>query len=118
MTNELIDKIKASNTPSAQYIGKYAHLRGSYNYLWDELASVAWLDPSVITKTEVRYMDVNLDHGAGYGDTLTWSEKDKPQREVQPVEVQVDLDTEKFYKLFIQLLSAKTPQADGPSRSQ
>jgi purine nucleosidase len=109
MTNDLIDKIKASNTPSAQYIGRYAHLRGSYNYLWDELASVAWLDPSVITKKEIRYMDVELDRGAGYGDTLTWSEKDKPEREVQPVEVQVDLDTEKFYKLFVDLLSAPTP---------
>jgi inosine-uridine nucleoside N-ribohydrolase len=111
MTNELIDKIKTSNTPSAQYIGKYAHLRGTYNYLWDELASVAWLDPSVITKKEVRYMDVNLDRSAGYGDTLTWSEKDKPQREVQPVEIQVDLDTEKFYKLFVELLSGPTPPA-------
>jgi inosine-uridine nucleoside N-ribohydrolase len=111
MTNELIDKIKTSNTPSAQYIGKYAHLRGTYNYLWDELASVAWLDPSVITKKEVRYMDVNIDRGAGYGDTLTWSEKDKPQREVQPVEIQVDLDTEKFYKLFVELLSGPTPPA-------
>jgi len=111
MTNDLIDRIKASNTPAAQYIGKYAHLRGSYNYLWDELASVAWLDPNVITKNEIRYMDVNLDRGAGYGDTLTWSEKDKPQREVQPVEVQVDLDTEKFYKLFVDLLSSTTPPA-------
>jgi purine nucleosidase len=111
MTNDLIDKIKAGNTPSAQYIGKYAHLHGSYNYLWDELASVAWLDPSVITKKEIRYMDVNLDRGAGCGDTLTWSEKDKPQREVQAVEVQVDLDKERFYKLFMDLLSAPTPQA-------
>jgi purine nucleosidase len=63
----------------------------------------------VITKKEIRYMDVDLDRGAGYGDTLTWSEKDKPQREVQPVEVQVDLDTERFYKLFVELLSAPTP---------
>jgi inosine-uridine nucleoside N-ribohydrolase len=116
MTNNLIDKIRSSSTPSAQYIGKYAHLRGSYNYLWDELASVAWLDPSIITKKEVRYMDVNLDRGAGYGDTLTWSEKDKPQREVQPIEIQVNLDTEKFYKLFVDLLSAPTPPAGIPPK--
>src|SRR5208283_3450966 len=55
LTNELIDKIKTGKTPSAQYIGKYARLRGSYNYLWDELASAAWLDPSLITKKENRY---------------------------------------------------------------
>ena len=109
MSNELIDKIKASNTPSAQYIGRYAHLRGAYNYLWDELASAAWLDPSLITKKEDLFMDVNLDRGYSYGDTLTWSDRDKPKREVESVEVQVDLDTEKFYKLFVELLSAPTP---------
>ncbi|MFZ0685314.1 MAG: nucleoside hydrolase [Terriglobales bacterium] len=111
MTNELIDKVKASNLPVAQYIGKYERLRGSYNYLWDELAAAAWLDPSLITKKENRFLDVDLDRGAGYGDTLTWSDHDKPQRELQSVEVQLDLDTAKFYKLFVELLTAPTPQA-------
>jgi inosine-uridine nucleoside N-ribohydrolase len=110
MTNELVDKIKAGTSPSAQYIGKYARLYGSYNYLWDELTSAAWLDPSLITKKENRYMDVNLDRGPGYGDTLTWSDRDKPKREVQSVEVQVDLDTEKFYKMIVDLLIAATPK--------
>ena len=109
MTNGLIDKIRAGKTPSAEYIGKYARLRGTYNYLWDELTSAAWLEPSVITKKETRYMDVNLDRGAGYGDTLTWSDRDKPKRDVRAVEVQVDLDTEKFYKMFVDLLTAPTP---------
>ncbi len=109
MTNELIDKIKQSNTPAAQYIGKYSRLRGSYNYLWDELAAAAWLDPSLITKKEARYMDVDLDKGANYGNTLTWFDQDKPQRDVRPVEVQFDLDTEKFYRMFVELLSAPTP---------
>jgi purine nucleosidase len=111
MTNELIDRIKASNTPSAQYIGKYEHLRGSYNYLWDELAAAAWLDPSLITKQENRYLDVNLDRGYSWGDTITWTDRDKPKREVQSVEVQLDVDTDRFYKLFVELLSAPTPQA-------
>jgi len=34
MTDELIDKVKAGTSPAAQYIGKYEHLRGPYNYLW------------------------------------------------------------------------------------
>src|SRR5258707_8641991 len=58
MTNELINQIKTANTPSAQYIGTYSHLYGNFNYLWDELASLAWLDPSIITKKETRYLDV------------------------------------------------------------
>ena len=110
MTNELIDKVKAGNSPAAQYIGKYERLYGSYNYLWDELTSAAWLDPTLITKKENRYMDVNLDRGAGYGDTLTWTDQDKPKRDVQSVEVQLDLNTEKFYKMFVDLLTAATPQ--------
>src|SRR5882762_3623328 len=43
MTPELLGRIKAADTPSARYIGKYARLRGEYNYLWDELAAAAWL---------------------------------------------------------------------------
>ncbi len=109
MTNELIAQIKKSGTPSAKYIGDYSHLFGQYNYLWDELAAIAWLDPSVITKKETRYMDVDLDRGAAYGDILSWSDRDRPQIELQPVEIQDDLDTAKFYKMFVDLLSAPTP---------
>lgn len=110
LTSELIGKIKASDSPAARYIGTYARLRGQYNYLWDELAAAAWLDPSLITKKETRYLDVNLDRGAGYGDTLSWMEQDKPKLAGQPSEVQFDLDTQKFYKLFVNLLTAATPK--------
>jgi purine nucleosidase len=110
MTTDLIDRIKASDTPAARYIGQYARVPGEYNYLWDELAAAAWVDPSLITKKETRFMDVNLDRGAGYGDTMTWTDRDKPRLEVQPVEIQVDLDTGKFYKMFVDLLTGPTPQ--------
>jgi hypothetical protein len=43
-----------------------------------ELAAGAWIDPRVITKREIRYMSVDIDRGAGYGNTLTWGEKDRP----------------------------------------
>ena len=55
-------------------------------------------------------MDVDLDRGAGYGNILTWVESDKPKIQVQPVEIQVDLDTEKFYNMFVDLLKAPTPK--------
>ena len=109
MTVELIDRVKAGNSPAARYIGQYTHLHGEYNYLWDELAAAAWLDPSLITKKETRFMDVNLDQGYSYGDTITWADWDKPKIALQPVEVQDDLDTEKFYTMFVDLLTAPTP---------
>jgi purine nucleosidase len=109
LTGDLIDRIKASDTPAAKYVGRYSRLRPKYNYLWDELAAAAWLDPSVITKSETRYMDVDLDHGASYGNILTWSERDKPKIDLQPIEIQDDLDKEKFYNMFVDLLRAPTP---------
>jgi len=110
MTNGLIDKVRAGTTPVAQYIGKYEHLHGPYNYLWDELAAAAWLDPTLITRKESRYMDVNLARGPGYGDTLTWTDLDKPKHDMPSVEVQFDLNADRFYKLFLELLTASTPQ--------
>ena len=109
LTSDLINRIKAGDSPAARYIAKYARLRGNYSYLWDELAAAAWLDPSLITKKETLFMDVDLDRGAGYGNTLSWTERDKPKHEVQPIEVQDDLDFEKFYKMFVDLLTTQTP---------
>lgn len=108
LTTELIDRLKPSDSPAARYVTKFSHLRGNYNYLWDELAAVAWVDPTVITKTETLYMDVDLDRGAGYGDTLTWTEQNKPHVGVRAMEVQDDLNLDKFYKMFVDLLSART----------
>jgi purine nucleosidase len=109
LTQDLINRVKAGSSPAAKYIGKYSRLFGEYNYLWDELAAAAWLDPTIITKKQTRYMDVELDRGAGYGNVLTWTDRDKPKGDFQQVEIQDDLDTDKFYKMFVDLLTAPTP---------
>jgi len=109
-TSELINRIKTGDSLAARYVGKYSRLYGEYNYLWDELTAAAWLDPSLITRKETRLMDVDLGRGANYGNVLTWTNQDKPKIEVQPVEIQMDLDTEKFYKMFVDLLLAPTPK--------
>jgi purine nucleosidase len=79
--------------------------------MWDELAAAAWFDPTLITRRETRYMSIDLDRGAGYGNTLTWSEKDAARLDVKPIEVQVDLDNERFNRMFVKLMTAATPAA-------
>jgi inosine-uridine nucleoside N-ribohydrolase len=74
--------------------------------MWDELAAAAWVDPRLITKSERRYMSVDLDHGAAYGNTLTWTEKYKPEVLTQQVEIQQELDVERFYEMFVALMKA------------
>jgi inosine-uridine nucleoside N-ribohydrolase len=110
MTQELIDRVKAGNSPAAHYVATYSRLHGQYNYLWDELAALAWLDPSLITAKDTRYLDIDLNRGAGYGNTLSWTEQDKPKIVGQPAEIQVDLDAPRFYKMFVDLLTAPTPK--------
>jgi hypothetical protein len=59
-------------------------------------------------------MDVNIDHGAGYGDTLSWPEQGKPSVELQLVHAQMDVDMTKFGQMFVQLMTAPTPKARNP----
>jgi purine nucleosidase len=111
LTPQMIKQIDASGTPLARYIARFFQSGQGGEYMWDELAAAAWIDPSVITKRETRYMSVDLDPDAAYGNTLTWTEQDKPKLPVQLVEIQVDLDAEKFYRMFVSLMSAPTPPA-------
>jgi purine nucleosidase len=105
LTPEMIKEIDASGTALAHYVARYYQPGPGADFMWDELAAAAWIDPSIITKRETRYMGVDLDRGAGYGNTLTWSENDKPKLTRPPVEIQIDLDTEKFYRMFISLMT-------------
>jgi len=111
MDKTLIEQIAKSPNPAAKYVAKYAEA----NILWDELAAVAWLDPSIITKSQKLYIDVNVDHGAGYGDTLAWAPGRQPVMSENLVEVQQDLDKEKFYKEYVDLLTRPTPRSRATS---
>jgi inosine-uridine nucleoside N-ribohydrolase len=109
MTAEMVKQIEASGTPAAKYVARFAMLWPGADIMWDELAAAAWMDPSIITRSETRYMSVNIDHGAGYGNTLTWAVRESPRPATQAVEIQFDLDTKKFYDLFLRLMTAPTP---------
>ena len=54
---------------------------------------------------------MNIDHGAGYGDTLVWAPGRQPGLGEVLAEVQDDLDKPKFYKEYVELLTRPTPEA-------
>src|SRR5579863_5428069 len=101
-TQALVDQIAKARSPAARYINAFNQER---YYMWDELAACAWLDPTLITRENQLYMDVQLDHGPAYGDTLTWTDKLKPATPVRMVHAQVDLDLPRFQKMFVDLIS-------------
>ena len=111
LTPAMIKEIEASGTPLGRYVARFYQTGQGGEYMWDELAAAAWIDPTLITKRETRYMSIDLDRGAGYGNTLTWSEKDAARLGVKPIEVQVDLDNERFNRMFVKLMTAATSGA-------
>ena len=112
---EVLDGLAGSKSAAAQYVLRYQRRPVTINYLWDELAAAAWLDPRIITAERVVYMDVDTNHGPVYGDTLTWSEDTKPALPLNKVHAQVDVDLPRLQQLLIRLLTSPTPGAHTPA---
>jgi purine nucleosidase len=112
LTRAMVDDIAKADTPLAKYVAKYYQSFPGADIMWDELAAAAWIDPTIITKKETRYFSVDLGHGPSYGNTLTWTENNKPATPVQPIEIQVELDKEKFYRMFVELMKAPIAKPD------
>jgi inosine-uridine nucleoside N-ribohydrolase len=96
------------DTPVTRYLTEYA----VESFMWDELSAAAMIDPSIITGQKELYIDIDVDHGPNYGETLFWD----PQTQVPPYErkatVQFDVDAKKLYDLYIKLMTqpARTQQ--------
>ena len=106
---EVLDGLAKAHSPAAEYVTTYTRRPVMINYLWDELAAAAWLDPTLITSERYAYMDVNTEHGPNYGDTLTWAEEYKPTLPLNKVHAQMGVDLPRLQKFLIDLLSQPTP---------
>ncbi len=102
---ELKAAIAKADTPVARYLTAYA----AESFMWDELSAAAMIDPSIITGQKELYVDIDVDHGASYGETLFWD----AGAELPPYErlatVQFDVDTKKLYDLYIKLMTQPPP---------
>ncbi len=104
-TQQMLDAISKSPTPTARYIAQWSQRRTD---MWDELEACAWIDPAIITKEIDVYMDVDLSRGPSYGETLAWPDVLKPTDGVRLVHAQMDLDLPRFQKDFVDLMT-RTP---------
>jgi len=97
--------------------------------MWDEVLVAALLDPSVITKSETMYLDVDITHGPKYGHTVIWKQPDgmptffltysgpdapdrgkwighiTPPSHLRPASVHMEVDVPKFERIFVDLMS-------------
>jgi inosine-uridine nucleoside N-ribohydrolase len=101
LSASLRSQIAKAETPITRYLAQYS-LEG---YMWDEIAGIALIDPSIITAQKQMYLDVDIDHGASYGMTLFWESTNTVAPYLRPATVQVDIDAEKFYRIYVDLMT-------------
>jgi len=118
LTDDINAEIAKAGTPVADYLRRFARA----SYMWDEISAIAWMDPSIITRQQEFYVNIDISHGPSYGQTI-FVEKDLEGGLGQPrvprkmpswwqlADVQWDLDTARFYRKYIDLMS-RPPRRD------
>ncbi len=101
-TPALFARIAAAGTPLARYLDRFGP-RG--RPLWDEVAAATWIDPTLVTHAVTRHLDVDLDPGPHYGDTLDWPAESPSSGATTPARVELHLDAPRFESLFVSLCS-------------
>jgi inosine-uridine nucleoside N-ribohydrolase len=113
LSADMMATIAKSDSPTARYLTKYSRPSGAAgsSYMWDEIAAAAVIDPSIITETRQLKVNIDIDHGASYGQTIFVEDTVKAPEWLWKIStVQVDLDKEKFYKLYTDLMSRPSPK--------
>jgi inosine-uridine nucleoside N-ribohydrolase len=83
------------------------------SFVWDTLTAAVFIDPSIATRVETRYLDVDTSYGPNYGRSIGYYESRRRDFEnpenfpagTQSVQVLFDIDRDKFWDLWIDLLS-------------
>jgi inosine-uridine nucleoside N-ribohydrolase len=99
--------IAKSDTPIARYLTEYS----VESFMWDELSAAAMIDPSIVTGQKELYVDIDVDHGPSYGETLFWDTTTEVPPYQRKATVQFDVDTAKLYDLYIKLMTQPARQA-------
>jgi purine nucleosidase len=102
---EVLDGLAKAHSTAAKWVTQYTTRPVFPNYLWDEMAVAAWLDPSLIKSDRVVYMDVATEHGPAYGDTLIYTDADKPVLVPSTVRAILDVDLPRLQTMIIDRLS-------------
>ena len=98
---EIRAAIAKADTPVARYLTEYS----VESFMWDELSAAAMVDPSIVTRQKELYVDIEIDHGPSYGETLFWAPGTALPSDERLATVQFDVDTTKLYDLYVKLMT-------------
>ena len=134
-SEKLMRRVVAAGGPLANHVKQLyldmPPLAGTtmWSMMWDELTVASIIDPTVIKKSEIMYLDCDISHGPKYGHTVIWKpakdvptfflpysgpnpvDRSKwrghltPPAHLHPASVQMEVDVEKFEDMFVDLMS-------------
>ena len=96
-TPQIAARLVAKKTAVTEAVAKYTNPLP----LWDQLVTAIAADPTLVTKEIVAPMDVDIDHGMGYGTTHIWSAETAPHFGERPVHVVLAVDEPRFVTEFV-----------------
>ena len=106
-SDDIIQQIGQIKTPLSEYVTKYAE-KGVP--LWDELTTMIYLDPTLVTKQKEVLMDVDISHGPGYGSARIFADPVAPHQGERKVNVIVEIDAKRFVDTFVKAMQWQPPQ--------
>lgn len=105
------DQIVAANTPLTNLIKERMGPAFEKNpdragQMYDQLAVAAFIDPTLV-KTEEWFVDVDANHGPGYGTSVGGAKIWEGAEGAKKMKVQYDVDFDRFIKMFVERVSKK-----------
>jgi purine nucleosidase len=101
LTAELAERAGAGDGPVARYVRRFA---GIGYPMWDEIAAAVMLDPRIAIDRLPLAMDIEIDHGASYGATLSWPVGGGPGLGEPDVTIVRRVDVARLEALFVELM--------------
>ena len=98
LTPALARRAGAFPSPASRYFARYGQVGFP---MWDETGAAIWLDPTLVTVSDRLVVDVDFDHGANYGATLSWSPGFNPGLGEPTVTVVRAVDIARLEELFV-----------------
>jgi inosine-uridine nucleoside N-ribohydrolase len=98
-TREIVRRAtEGCDTPAAKYVARFAQPRFP---MWDEVAAVVLIDPSVVRHADKLAVDIEIDHGPNYGATLSWPPGGGPGLGEPDVLVVRAVDVPRLEEMFV-----------------
>jgi purine nucleosidase len=102
LTKSVIDQIAATANPSITPL--ISRMEAGFP-MWDEIAVAVWLQPDLITKTEMLFVDYETEFGPAYGDTLSWHAAYRPGLGEQAAQVVRAINVPKLEEMLPRLIA-------------